>query len=112
MTMTVTPLQILDIHQLIKKNGLLWRLGMIFAFLLLVLHGAIHCGVNMSLRHTERRRLGPRIKMSHRALSLNISIVSQWWHRLVIKHLALALQGTFQMQTVADCFCSDCLWLC
>lgn len=60
MTMTVTPPQILDIHQLIKKNGLFWRLGMIFAFLLLVLHGVIHYGVNMSLTSHREKEVGAK----------------------------------------------------
>lgn len=59
MTMTVTPPQILDIHQLIKKNGLFWRLG-IFAFLLLVLHEAIHYGVNMSLKSHREKEVGAK----------------------------------------------------
>lgn len=60
MTEITTFPQILDIHQLIKRNELFWRLGMIFASLLLVLDGVIHYGGNVSLTPHREKEVGAR----------------------------------------------------
>lgn len=77
MTVITTFPQILDIHQLIKRNELFWRLGMIFASLLLVLDGVIHYSGNVSLTSHREKEVGARDQdFSQGSLFLNISIVS------------------------------------
>lgn len=76
---------------------------MVFTPLLLVLDGDMHHGGNVChLYHTDRRRLGPRTKTSHKALSLNVSTVSPQRHRLETKHLTLDLSRAFQIQSTAE----------